>query len=64
LYSVKFLNKITLLPFLAAISEFSVQAKSEQFPTQELLYTPEVEITNSLSLTMEKCRPFGENLIA
>lgn len=64
LYSAKFLNKITLFPFLATISLVSVHAKSEQFPTHELLYTPEVDITNSLSETIAKCLPFGENLIA
>jgi len=63
LNSDKFLNNITLFPFLATISLASVQAKSEQFPTQELLYTPEVETTNSLSETIAKCLPLGENLI-
>jgi len=64
LYSARFLKRITLLPFFATISLASVQAKSEQFPTQELLYTPEVEITNSLSDIIAKCLPLGENLIA
>jgi hypothetical protein len=39
----------------------SLQAKSAQFPTHELLYTEEVEITNSLSEVTEKYFPFGEN---
>jgi len=48
--SLRFLYILIVDPSLTAKSPESCHARSEQFPTQELLYTPDVEITNSLSL--------------